>query len=372
MTNVGVNLLWCRPGRVGGSEEYTTRLLGAVRSVDPTLELTLFASRAFLAAHPRLAARNNLDQPPKGTERRAARVVVERTWLPRHARRVDVVHHAGGTAPPVRPPIVLTIHDLQYRAFPQYFHPVKRAFLDASVPRAVRRAAVVTVPSEFVRADVHAAFAVPLDRIVVVPHMLPERAEPVERTDEPDVRALYALAERFVVYPAVTWPHKNHSVLIEALGQLGAAHSDIGAVLLGAGGPGDAALDDLVTRRGLVGRVRRLGRVPDAHRDALYRAALALTFPSRYEGFGAPAIEAMAAGCPVIASATTALPEVVGDAGLLVDPDDSSAWAAAIASVADDALARQRLIDAGRRRVSRFTSTASAELLTGAYRQALP
>jgi alpha-1,3-rhamnosyl/mannosyltransferase len=369
MTTVGVNLLWCRPGRVGGSEEYTTRLLGSVHAVDPTVDLTLFASRAFAEAHPALTARSHLDDPPTGTQQRTVRVIVERTWLPRHARRVDVVHHAGGTAPPVGRPIVLTIHDLQYLAFPQFFHPVKRAFLSASVPRAVARAAVVTVPSEFVRTDVHAAFGVPLDRIVVVPHMLPERAEPLIDTD---VRARYALGERFVVYPAVTWPHKNHSVLIEALARLDSTHRDIGAVLLGSPGPSDAAVDALVTRLGLDGRVRRLGRVPDADRDALYRAALALTFPSRYEGVGAPVIEAMAAGCPVIASATTALPEVVGDAGWLVNPDDASAWANAITELADDAGERRRLIDAGHERVGRVTSLHSAELLVGAYRQALP
>jgi glycosyltransferase involved in cell wall biosynthesis len=368
MTPVGVNLLWCRPGRVGGSEEYTTRLLGAVRAVDPSIDLTLFASRAFAAAHPTLTAQTSVDYPPAGTRQRAVRIVVERTWLPRHARRVDVVHHAGGTAPPVGRPIVLTIHDLQYRAFPQFFHPMKRAFLESSVPRAVARAAVITVPSEFVRADVHAAFAVPLDRIVVVPHMLPEPATP---TITSDVRARYALAERFVVYPAVTWPHKNHSVLIEALARLDAGHADIGGVLLGSPGPGDAAVDELVARLGLDARVRRLGRVPDADRDALYRAALALAFPSRYEGFGAPVIEAMAASCPVIASATTALPEVVGDAGLLVDPDDASAWAAAITAVAGTE-ERRRLIEAGRRRVLQFTSLRSAELLVGAYRRALP
>lgn len=367
MTRVGVNLLWCRPGRVGGSEEYTTRLLDAVGAVDPSLALTFFASHSLAVAHPMLWARGHVKTPP-GPERRVERVIAERTWLPRHARRVDVVHHAGGTAPPVTPPIVLTIHDLQYRAFPQFFHPVKRGFLNASVPRAVHRAAVVTVPSEFVRADVHEVFGLSLDRIVVVPHMLPERAEP---TASIDVRARYRLGERFVVYPAVTWPHKNHSVLVEAVALLDEAHADIAVVLLGAPGPGDRAVDDLVARRGLAGRVRRLGRVPDADRDSLYTAALALTFPSRYEGFGAPVIEAMAAGCPVVASATTSLPEVVGDAGVLVDPDDAAAWAGAIAALADDPAHRARLVAAGRARVGQFKSMRSAELLVGAYRQAL-
>ena len=126
-----------------------------------------------------------------------------------------------------------------------------------------------------------------------------------------------------------------------------------------------------IHQRGLRDRVVRTGRVPDRDRDGLLRCADALVFPSRYEGFGAPVLEAMAVGTPVLAAATTALPEVVGSAGLLLDPDDGDAWAHAIAAVLDDETLRAELIAAGRARAAELTATRSAAALALAYRGAL-
>ena len=118
-------------------------------------------------------------------------------------------------------------------------------------------------------------------------------------------------------------------------------------------------------------RVVRPGRIPDADRDGCYRAAVALAFPSRYEGFGAPVLEAMALGCPVVAADATALPEVVGDAGLLVTPGDVSAWRDALAGLADDGAEQARLAAAGIARARHFTATVTAQALLSAYRGVL-
>src|SRR5690606_16446465 len=143
----------------------------------------------------------------------------------------------------------------------------------------------------------------------------------------------------YVVHPAITYPHKNHLVLLEAVSRVPGLH----AVLTG----GPAGNEEAVTRRAaapdLAGRVHRLGRVPRADLDALLAGAVALAFPSRYEGFGVPVLEAMALGCPVAAADATALPEVVGDAGLLVGPDDVAGWAEALGRLSGDAGERRRL-----------------------------
>ena len=214
------------------------------------------------------------------------------------------------------------------------------------------------------------AYGVHPDRLVVVPHGLPPdfAAAPF---DEADLRTRYRVPGPFLLYPAATYPHKNHLVLLDALAQL-EDRPELRLVLTGGPAASEEALREAIERRGLQERVVRTGRVPDADRDALLRTASALAFPSRYEGFGAPVVEAMAVGTPVLTSDVTALPEVVGPAGLLLDPDDPTAWADAIGHVLDDAALRARLVAAGHARAGAFTAEHSAQALARAYRRLLP
>jgi glycosyltransferase involved in cell wall biosynthesis len=142
-------------------------------------------------------------------------------------------------------------------------------------------------------------------------------------------------------------------------------------VLTGRADSSEADLTARVERLGLADRVRRLGRVPAADVAGLYELASVVAVPSRYEGFGLPAVEAMAYGTPVVAADATALPEVVGDAGVLVDPDDVGGWAAALAALLDDPDERARRSAAGRARAARHSWSANATALAEVYRSAL-
>ena len=369
---IGVNLLWLRPGVVGGSEEYFVRqLLGLAEiGAEHDFDVTVFALPALRAAHPDVAAAFDVVAAPVSGDSRPRRVVCEATWLAAQARArgLALVHHGGGTVPARTGgvPAVLTVHDLQVLAFPEFFSPLKRTYLRAALPRSVRRAAAICVPSAFVAGTVRDAFAVDAHRLTVVPHGLRPSGGPPTPTAV--LREKYGLPERFVVYPAITHPHKDHVTLLRALARL----DGVGEVLLGGRGRADGEVGAAIEHLGLAGRVVRPGRISDADRDGCYRAALALAFPSRYEGFGAPVLEAMALGCPVVAADATALPEVVGDAGLLVAPGNVDAWAEALTNVAADPALRDRLADAGRRRAAVMTAAHSAHALVSAYRSALP
>lgn len=364
---VGLNLLWLRPGRVGGSETYVRRLLAGLTALaSPDLDYEVFALPAF-GATPFPAATAAV---PRGA--RPLRIAAESTWLARRTAGLDLVHHLGGTVPSVRrAPAAVLVHDLQYTAFPEHFSPVKRAYLAAAVPAAVRAAVLVTTPSEFVRGTVVDRFGADPDRVVAVPIGVTGPGGPVPGPADPDraaaVRRRYGVAGPFVLYPAVTWPHKDHVTLVRALAAVPAGDRPT-LVLTGGEGGAEAAVAAELDRLGLRRWVRRTGRVPADDLDVLYREAACVAFPSRYEGFGAPAVEAMARGVPVVAADATALPEVVGDAGLLVPPGDPGAWAAAVRAVLGDGPLRARLAGAGPERAARFSALASATRQEAAYR----
>ena len=202
-----------------------------------------------------------------------------------------------------------------------------------------------------------------------MPHSLPA-GEPGWGTPPAVVRAHYDIPGPFLLYPAVTWAHKNHVTLVRALAALHAHHPDLILVLTGAIGPAEAALTAEIDRLGLADSVRRTGRVPAVDVNGLYDEAVATVVPSRYEGFGIPALEAMRRGCPVVAANATALPEVVGDAGVLVGPDDIDGWVAAIDAIIGDPERRSALVEAGLSRAVSFSGERAAAALLSAYRRA--
>lgn len=369
---VAVNLLWCIPGEVGGSEQYLVRQLAGIGELGAAasgIEVTVFATTELRERHGSALAHCTFVEAPTDGRRRWRRIADENTWLHARTRGASLVHHGGGTAPHrARYPYVLTVHDLQYRTYPEYFSVLKRRYLDSTMPRSARRAAVVTVPSEYVRGSVVEQLGVAPERVVVVPHGY-EPSLLADRTGEAELRARMHLGEGPVlVYPAMSAPHKNHVFLVEMLRHAW-TDPDLRLVLIGGRGRGEPALDAALAAAGdaVARRVVRAGRVSDADRNGLLAMAAALVFPSRYEGFGAPVIEAMALGAPVICSDATCLPEVVGDAGL-VRPLRPDAWAGAL-----DEAARRRdeLVAAGHRRVTAFTSQRSGAALVDAYRQAV-
>jgi alpha-1,3-rhamnosyl/mannosyltransferase len=371
-TPIGINLLWCIPGAVGGSEEYVARQLTGLAGLPEAddLAITLFTTAGFPAAHPDLAAAYRTRAAATDGRRRSVRVAYEHTWLLARTReaRLRLVHHAGGTMPRFRAaPGVLTIHDLQYLAFPQFFSLTKLAYLRTAVPQSVKRAAAISVPSAFVRKTVADAFSYPADRIVVSHHGV-DGALGTHPFDELQVRRRYGVPGRFLVYPAITHPHKNHVALLRAFAGLGPDADDVVLVLLGGAGTADVEVTTEIHALGLDQRVRRPGRVPAADRDALIGLATLLVFPSRYEGFGAPLLEAMALGCPVIASDVAAVPEVLADAGVLLPPLDTTAWRDTISSLLGDDGGRVTLAQRGRARASAFTAESSGRSLLRAYR----
>jgi glycosyltransferase involved in cell wall biosynthesis len=369
----GVNLLWCRPGQVGGSEEYLARQLVGLGKVAPDIGVRLVAAPGFAEAHPELVDRFEVLTGPEATRRRrSARILAEARSLPSMLGDVDVVHHAGGTMP-VRTPgqrrrspaAVLTIHDLQYLRFPEYFSTARRTYLRLRMPSSARSADVIAVPSEYVRTTVAGAFGVAASEIVVVPHGV-DAPDSATLPAPGDLRVRFGIGNRRVlVFPAMTHPHKGHRFLVGLM----ATHwkdDDLVLVLLGGRGDADAEVARAIVELGVADRVIRPGRVSALDRDGLIALAEALVFPSQYEGFGAPILEAMALGTPVVTSDQAALPEVAGDAALVV-PLDPDGWGDALGTVA---ARRDDLIRRGHARAATFTTEASGTALAAAYRRA--
>jgi glycosyltransferase involved in cell wall biosynthesis len=365
--SIAINMLWCVPGQVGGSEEYFVRQLLGLHEINAPFDVTVFAPRGFSVAHPDVAQNVRVVEVGNNCSNRELRVSLENTWLANKTRKFDLVHHGGGTLPSRgNASTLLTIHDVQYLSYPQYFNAMKLRYLRNRVPSSVRRATCIATPTNYVRQSLNAAFGNVESRSFVVRHGM-EQNIGVNATDEGDLRSRFHLGDaRILIFPAMTHPHKNHEFVLR---MLAGPWRDYNLKLVMAGGNGlaDTHVNQMIVELGVEDHAIRIGRVGANDRDGLIRLAEALVFPSMYEGFGAPVVEAMALGTPVIASDCASLPEVVGDAGLVL-PLQESAWADALNEVGRR---RVELIARGQTRSAQFTSAKSAEDLCVAYDAAL-
>jgi glycosyltransferase involved in cell wall biosynthesis len=272
--------------------------------------------------------------------------------------------------PRVRIPTLVNLHDIQHRDFPEFFSRPKILWRSTLYDRAARRATVVLTLSEHSRRKIVEYLDVPPDRVIAIPMAVdftrfgPD-AEPAER----ERLGALELPKRFLFYPASLWPHKNHDRLLAAF----ARTSDRELQLLLTGATFDR-LDELMAtadRLGIGGRVRHLGYIDEQDLPALYRRATALVFPSLYEGFGTPPLEAMACGCPVASSHATSLEEVCGDAALELDPESTEQMAAALEKLTGDERLRSELRERGLRQAAGFSWDRVAERHLDAYRVAI-
>jgi glycosyltransferase involved in cell wall biosynthesis len=371
VNKIGINLLWMVPGVVGGSETYMVRLLSGLAERSTAFDYTIFALPQFKETHADLAKTFKMAYAPVSGQWKSFRVAGENTWLAQQCRKrkIALVHHAGGVVPMVRTTRpILTIHDLQYLYYPEYFTKTKLNYLKVMVPRSAETARLVLVPSKYTRRTVIERLNIDPSIVIVVPHGV----SPREGTGQSqDIRARYEISGPFFIYPAITYPHKNHLVLIDAFAKVLKSHPDTMLVFTGAKGSMEVRIRSAIEALGIRDHVKRLGYIPSEDLDALYHEAIAMTFPSRFEGFGAPVLEAMARGCPVIAADATALSEVVDEHGILASPDNADHWAHAMAEMLDDAELRNRTGKAGLERAREFTWTRSADVLEEAYRHAL-
>lgn len=325
-------------------------------------------------------------QPPSDAEERpspidqamrhpAARIAWEQTVLPVLARRGrwDLLHSPVNVAPLIPAvPSVVTVHDLAFLVEPDTMPAGRRRYLTALTAHSVRRAARVIAVSAATRRDLERWFNVSPERVTVTPLATGPRFHPPDEADLLGFRRGNAIDRPYILSVGTREPRKNGALLVRAFAAL-SREIPHDLVMVGPAGWLGEELDQTLGALGpaVRERVRLTGFVADDDLPLWYGAADAFAYPARYEGFGLPVLEAMACGVPVVTSNVSSLPEVAGDAALLVDPDDAGALADALRQIVTDPVFADALRARGIARASAFSWAKTARLTVDAYRAAL-
>ena len=360
------------PRLMAGAAVYTYELARALAAVDSEYEYVIFARGDLFddlaATRPRLRVLR------VRTPSRPLRLLWEQTVLPWRLRqlRIDVLHSPHHTTPiaPCGCGRVVTFHDLTFFLLPERYPTTRRLYFQTVTRLSALVADAVITPSEAVRQDAVRILRLPPRRVIVTPEAAGPAFGPQDAGAVEAVRRRYGLEEPFLLSVGSLEPGKNRERLLQALVRLRARGLKHTLAIAGQRAWRYEGEAPLARRLGLADSVRFLGYVPPADLPALYSGADLFVFPSLYEGFGLPALEALACGTPVVASNVSALPEVVGDAALQVDPLDTEALAGAMERVLRDDGLRVDLRERGLRRAREFSWERTARETLAVYEQA--
>ena len=269
-------------------------------------------------------------------------------------------------------PMVLTIHDLSFRLFPRTHSLRNVVWARSLVPVSTRRSRHIIAVSSNTKLDLVRVMNVPSQKVSVVYEGAPEEFNPEPQAEDEEAMGHYGIVKPYILFVGTLEPRKNLNFLIRSFDQVAKARPDVHLVLAGRRGWMAQSIFDELERRDLLGRVHITGYVRERYLPVLYRQAAAFVYPSLYEGFGLPPLEAMASGTPVIVSGSSSLPEVVGDAGLLVNPDRTEEIAWAIGAALNDTGLERHLRLAGPTRAGRFTWDRSADRLERIFAEIKP
>jgi glycosyltransferase involved in cell wall biosynthesis len=322
------------------------------------------------------------DLPPSITQRRsrwntarpARRILWEQAALPGILRRErpDLFHGMAFSLPfNWSGPSIVTLYDLSFRHFPERLSRARRAYLNAITISAARRARRILTISESTRQDIHRMLGVPLDRIDVAYPGVDVAYRPLPDDQVAAFRAGQGLPERFILHVGTLEPRKNLETLIRAYHAIKPFIEGVGLVFVGGAGWQTGSIFALIEQLGLREEVRLAGYVPLEDLPLWYNAATVFAYPSVYEGFGIPPVEAMRCGTPVIVSDAASLPEAVGDGGKLLPPLDVAAWGEGLKTLLANEAERTALAARGQDYAARFTWEETTSVTVAAYHKVL-
>ncbi|MBO0726461.1 MAG: glycosyltransferase family 4 protein [Blastocatellia bacterium] len=362
--------------RQGGNETYIANLIKSLAEIDGDNRYTIYLANAGAAARWREEFTNRyknfsvrLLPPPTPLVRVPVYLTYELLRRP-----VDVLH-VQYTAPPFcRAPLVVTIHDLAFERMPETFTRRGSFQLKLTVRRTAKKAARIATVSEYSRQDLLSIYKLTPEKVAVTYNgvgssFVPQPSVPDEAEQ---IRRRFGVSRDFLLAVGSLQPRKNMVRLIRAYARLRSEREDFSPQLVIVGRKLWLASEifDEVKRQRWADDVIMTGYVADEDLPAVYRAARAFVYPSLFEGFGLPPLEAMACGTPVVTSDVSSLPEVAGDAALLIDPNDEGALANALLEIVNDEGLRSKLREKGIAQAKKFTWRAAAERTLSLYQEA--
>jgi glycosyltransferase involved in cell wall biosynthesis len=372
---IGLNLVYLVPGETGGMEVYAREFAPALAAAAPGATITAFISREAARTGFELDPRIETVTVPVQSRKRAEWVAGEQLWLPRLGRRarLDVMHSLASTAPATGSfARVATIHDLIYRRFPEAHFGLRTLGMRLLVPLAAKRSDRIIAVSQSTASDIERFLGIGRETVDVIPqgHGDPPQRQ-VGAQPESEVRRRWHLGDRRVVLTlSAKRPVKNLSRLIEALGLIERPQRPI-LMMPGYPTPYEPALRDEVHARGLEEDVRMPAWIPDDELEGLWAIASCFVFPSLFEGFGAPVLEAMRRGVPVACSDRSSLPEVAGSAARYFNPESVMEIAGAIEEILTDLRTARALIERGYDQADKFTWSETARRTMETYERAI-